>query len=190
MESRFPATGPVVFIGLVSLKRGQPKRKQHGKDYQKATDQKVYACSHTVHDDALFHYVTFCDTENRDLSGKIYSVSFGANFLRFAGPFNVFVPFLVSVKRKKSLRPNKKKFKGIAKIPLASAILCGANIIILIIFNTENDSPNLAHCLLMAFIDPEKLNIEIFQKKQHARARPNIVLQSYGTSFRRKIFHN
>ena len=170
MESRFPTTGLVVFIGLVSLKRGQPKRKQHGKNYQKATDQKVYACSDIVLDNALFHYVTFCDTENRDLSGKIYSVSFGANFLRFAGPFNVFVPFLVSVKRKKSLRPNKKKFKGIAKIPLASAFLRGANIIILIIFNTETDSPNLAYCLLMAFSDPEKRNIEIFQKKQNAHA--------------------
>ena len=87
-------------------------------------------------------------------------------------------------------RVNFNKFKGIAKIPLASAFLRGANIIILIIFNTENDSPNLAHCLLMAFSDPKKRNIEIFQKKQHARARPNIVLQSYGTSLGRKILHN
>ena len=75
---------------------------------------------------------------------------------------NVFVPFLVPVNRKKSFRRNKKKFKGIAKIPLASVFLRGANIIILIIFNTENDSPNLAHCLLMAFSDPKKRNIEIF----------------------------
>ena len=44
---------------------------------QIATDSKVYACSDTDFGEVLFYYVLFCDKENRDLSSKIYRVSFG-----------------------------------------------------------------------------------------------------------------
>ena len=41
---------------------------------QIATDSKVYAYSDL--NEVLFHYVMFYDNENRDLSSKIYRVSF------------------------------------------------------------------------------------------------------------------
>ena len=44
---------------------------------QIATDSKVYACSDTDFGEVPFYYVLFCDKENRDLSSKIYRVSFG-----------------------------------------------------------------------------------------------------------------
>ena len=43
---------------------------------QIATDSKVYAYSDTDLNEVLFHYVIFYDNENRDLSIKIYRVSF------------------------------------------------------------------------------------------------------------------
>ena len=43
---------------------------------QIATDSKVYAYSDTDLNEVLFHYVMFYDNENRDLSSKIYRVSF------------------------------------------------------------------------------------------------------------------
>ena len=38
---------------------------------------KVYTCSDIDLGEVLFHHVMFCDEENRDLSSKIYRVSFG-----------------------------------------------------------------------------------------------------------------
>ena len=46
-------------------------------EIQKATDSKVYACLDADLSEVLFHSVVFCDKENRDLSSKIYRVSFG-----------------------------------------------------------------------------------------------------------------
>ena len=45
---------------------------------------------------------------------------------------------------------------------------------ILIIFTTAKDSPNLAHCLLMAFSDLEKRNHKIFLEKHYTRVHTNI----------------
>ena len=70
----FPSTAPVIFTGLLRLKRCQPKRKYHGKE--KATDSKVYAYSDIDLGEVLFHYVMFFEKESRDLSRKIYRVSF------------------------------------------------------------------------------------------------------------------
>ena len=39
-------------------------------------NSKFYACSNTDLSEFLFHYVMFCNIENRDLSSKIYCVSF------------------------------------------------------------------------------------------------------------------
>ena len=47
----------------------------------------------------LFHYILFCDKENRDLWSKIYFFSFG-KISRFAGPLNIFVSLLVPVNKK------------------------------------------------------------------------------------------
>ena len=47
-----------------------------GKDYQKVADLKVYACSDTDLGKVLFHYIMFCNKENRDLLRKIYRISF------------------------------------------------------------------------------------------------------------------
>ena len=44
---------------------------------QIATDSKVYAYSDTDLGEVLFHYVMLYDKKNRDLSSKIYRVSFG-----------------------------------------------------------------------------------------------------------------
>ena len=39
-------------------------------------DSKVYACSDTNLGKFPFYYIMFCDKENRDLSSKIYHISF------------------------------------------------------------------------------------------------------------------
>ena len=57
---------------------------------------KVFACSDTELGKILFHYVLFCDKENRDLLSKIYFFSFG-KISRFARPLNIFVSLLVPV---------------------------------------------------------------------------------------------
>ena len=46
---------------------------------------KVFACSDTELGKILFHFILFCDKENRDLLSKIYFFSFG-KISRFAGP--------------------------------------------------------------------------------------------------------
>ena len=38
MKSKVPATVPVIFIGLLRLKKGPPKRKHRGKDRVEAID--------------------------------------------------------------------------------------------------------------------------------------------------------
>ena len=55
---------------------GAISRPAIGKDYQKVADSKVYACSDTDLGKVLFHYVMFCNKENRDLLRKIYRISF------------------------------------------------------------------------------------------------------------------
>ena len=52
-------------------------RKENTKDCQEATDSKVYAWSDIDLGEVLFHYVMFCDKENRDLWSKIYRVFLG-----------------------------------------------------------------------------------------------------------------
>ena len=63
---------------------------------------KLNACSDTDLGEVLFHYVMFCDKENRDLSSKIYPRFLKWHLLRFAGPLNMFVPFLMPVDEKNS----------------------------------------------------------------------------------------
>ena len=60
---------------------------------------KVFACSDTEFSKILFHYVLFCDKENRDLWSKIYFFSFG-KISRVAWPLNIFVSLLVPVNKK------------------------------------------------------------------------------------------
>ena len=60
---------------------------------------KVFACSDTELGKILFHFILFCDKENRDLLSKIYFFSF-EKISRFAGPLNIFVSLLVPVNRK------------------------------------------------------------------------------------------
>ena len=66
---------------------------------------------------------------------------------------------------------------------------------ILIIFTIANDSPNLAHRLLMAFSDLEKQNHKTFLQKQYDGVRANIELKPYRVSlgeillFHRIIYH-
>ena len=60
------------------------KRKENivgiiAKRRQIATDSKVYACSDIYLGEVLFHYVMFCDKENRDFSSKSYHVSVGGH---------------------------------------------------------------------------------------------------------------
>ena len=43
---------------------------------QIATDSKVYACSDIDLSEVPCHYVMFCDKENRDVSSKIFRLSF------------------------------------------------------------------------------------------------------------------
>ena len=74
-----------------------------GKLYN-CSGSKVFACSDTKFSKILFHYVLFCDKENRDLWSKIYFFSFG-KIPRFAGPLNIFVSLLVPV-NKKFIGPN------------------------------------------------------------------------------------
>ena len=69
----FPAIARVIFIGLLRLK----KRSTEKKTPCETTESKVYACSDIDLGEVLFHYVMFCDKENRFLSSKIYRVSLG-----------------------------------------------------------------------------------------------------------------
>ena len=59
----FPATTLIIFIGLLHLKKGQPKGKHCGKDCHKATDSKFYACLDTNLGEVLFHYIMLWDKE-------------------------------------------------------------------------------------------------------------------------------
>ena len=56
---RSPAKAPVIFLGLLRLKRGQRKRKHSRKDCQKVTDLKVYACPDSDLSEVLYHYIIF-----------------------------------------------------------------------------------------------------------------------------------
>ena len=49
---------------------------KHTKWIHMIHDSKVYTCSDINLGKFLFHYVMFCDKENRDLSCKIYHISF------------------------------------------------------------------------------------------------------------------
>ena len=60
---------------------------------------KVFACSDTELGKILFHFILFCDKENRDLLSKIYFFYFG-KISRFAGPLNIFVSLLVPVNKR------------------------------------------------------------------------------------------
>ena len=44
---------------------------------QIATNSKVYTCSNRDRGEVLFHYIIFCDIENKDLSNESYRVSLG-----------------------------------------------------------------------------------------------------------------
>ena len=73
----FPAIAPVIFIGLLRLKkRSTEKKTPPWERLPEATDSKVYAYSDTDHGEVLYHYIMFCDKENSDLLSKIYRVSF------------------------------------------------------------------------------------------------------------------
>ena len=67
----FPATAFVIFIGLLRPKKRSTEKKTQRERLQKPGDSKVYACSDTDLG------VMFCDKGNKDLSSKIYRVSFG-----------------------------------------------------------------------------------------------------------------
>ena len=56
--------------------------------------------------------------------------------------------------------------------------------IILIIFTTANDSPNLVHRPFDGFIDLVKRKHENFTEKQYAGARTNIGQRPYGAFLR------
>ena len=58
------------------------------------------------------------------------------------------------------------------RLPLWSLSLI--TIIILIIFTTANNSPNLAHCLLTVFSDLRKRKHKHFLEKHYASARANV----------------
>ena len=49
-------------------------------------------------------------------------------------------------------------------------------------FTTVNDSPNLTHCLLVAFSDLEKRKHRNFLEKHYAGARANIEQKPYEAS--------
>ena len=51
-------------------------------------------------------------------------------------------------------------------------------------FTTVNDSPNLTHCLLMAFSDLEKRKHRNFLEKHYAGARANIEQKPYEASLK------
>ena len=76
----FPETAPVIFIGLLRLKKRSTEKKNTAEKItnrrQIATDSKVYACSDIDLSEVPCHYVMFCDKENRDVSSKIFRLSF------------------------------------------------------------------------------------------------------------------
>ena len=84
----FPATAPVIFIGVLRLKKRSPKIKHSEKDCEKATDSKVYACSDTDLAEVLFYYIMFCDKKWRSFEWDL-SRFLWWNFLRFAGPLSL-----------------------------------------------------------------------------------------------------
>ena len=63
----FPANSPVIFIGLLHLKKRSSKKRTERK--------KVYAYSNTDLGKVLFHNEMLCNRENRDLLSKIYHFS-------------------------------------------------------------------------------------------------------------------
>ena len=58
------------------MKKRSTEKKTPWERLPNATDWKIYACSDMDLGEVLFHYVVFCDEENRDLPSKIYRVSF------------------------------------------------------------------------------------------------------------------
>ena len=96
---RSPAKAPVIFLGLLRLKRGQRKRKHSRKDCQKMTDSKVYACSDSDLSEVLYHHVII-ETKKIGIF-RIRLTGFCRwNFLRFAEALNMLVAFLVPVEKK------------------------------------------------------------------------------------------
>ena len=65
-------------------------------------------------------------------------------------------------------------------LPLCSLSLIKK--IILIILTTDNNSLNLAHCLLMAFSNLEKQKNKNYLEKHFTGARANIEQNPYGAS--------
>ena len=80
MESRFSSNCSRDIHRCSTPGKKVSRKKNRGKDCLKATDSKINACSDIGIGEVLFHYVTFCDKENRDLSSKIYLVSFDGIF--------------------------------------------------------------------------------------------------------------
>ena len=85
------------------------------------------------------------------------------------------------------IEENQRQSKIIAGERLPSWSLSLITKIILIIFATENDSPNLARCLLMALNDLEKWN-KNFVEKHDAGARAYTKQKLYGASLNKLHF--
>ena len=83
----------------------------------------------------------------------------------------------------KQIEENQRQSQIIAGERLPSWSLGLKTKIILIIFTPVNDSPNLTHCLLMAFSDLEKWKHKNFLEKHYAGARANIEQKPYEASF-------
>ena len=64
-------------LGANITKQTRRKENTVGKIAKWRQMSKVYTCSDIDLGEVLFHHVMFCDEENRDLSSKIYRVSFG-----------------------------------------------------------------------------------------------------------------
>ena len=73
----------------------------------------------------------------------------------------------------KQIEENQRQIQIIDGKRLPSWSLSLITKIILIIFTRANDSPNLAHCLLMAFSDLEKQKRKFLLEKQYAGASAN-----------------
>ena len=96
----FPATVPVIFIGLLRLKKRSTKRKLRGKDCPKATDRDRF--------ESLRILAKFCSLRNFFATKKIgifrarFIVFPSVGFPRIRWQLNIFVPFLVPVDKKNS----------------------------------------------------------------------------------------
>ena len=77
LNIEFPTVAPVIFIGLLRLKKRSTEKKiPPWERLPEATDSKVHAYSDTDRGEVLYHYVMSCDKENSDILSKIYRVSF------------------------------------------------------------------------------------------------------------------